>query len=1171
MNGFRVIFGTSKPVIKEFMKSVLSFFACFLLFICFSSRAHAQDTVQVQTLTFDDITRRSGTWTFPSSDNSWEKVLMHYTLKCDPRTTRDGFNCGEWDYLTYTMVTDSTGVIDSTMETHPNFLIAYSSPVSFSLQQTLPIYKQQYHQIERVVDTLRSENSAVIGSNTNSGNEALISNRVQYLYTAQELNNAGMFPGEITGLAFDVLTSGISVENLKIKVIPVAGYNANHFTSAKAYTAFYGNFNPSLASRNKIQMLEPFTWNGTDDIVVEFSQISQLSSTFGDLAMDQTLMASSYKSGAQNTYLEILNNGHLEVSDASTVMSSIDSQITVMFWTKGDDLLPVNTSLFEAKNSANQRVLNAHLPWGNGSIYWDAGNRGTSYDRINKAASASNYKGQWNHWAFVKNAQTGSMKIYLNGSLWHSGTGFTRSMKGITSFNFGRGIQNYQYRGKLDDIQVWKKEIDQATIQAWMNKALDNTHPNYADLVFSFDFEPTHSVSNYEFKSMNDNSIRSFALGQYKLEALEGEDYFRLGQPGIERPRIEFYMADQVTHFDTAMVTRNEKSPSWTVSLYNDATNPTKRTGFDNGYGANYIYDLSPSGAIIDSTFYPASSTYTKKLNPYYRSFEVINNIEIGRYITPYGIGLDLGPEGFRWVYDVTDYAKILADRVTLSAGNQQELIDLRFEFIKGTPPREVKKIHHIANRVSRQYKSIADDTYFKNDTFNLLSDAKTFKLITRITGHGHNGESGNGKIHCCEWADKNHNLKINRDQGLTKEWDIWQNDKCALNPVADQGGNWAPPRAGWCPAAPVDDYNFELTEYVKDGTLEIDYGVEAVPENNLGQGNGNYVVTLQLVEYGDISFDLDAAIKDIISPNSWEFYRRINPTCATPKIVLQNKGKEPLVGASLVYGVEGGNPIQFYWEGNLGFMEEETIDLPFAIWDYVTPNSDAKFYAEVSLANGKVDEYAKNNRVAVDFNIPEVMPYALEVMYRNNNIQDADLVITNDRNEVVYEKKDAPAGVLSRDQITLDAGCYKMEIETENGFGLAYPLIPEVGTGFIRLREVGGVISKAFNLDFGKRLTYYFTVGYGVDTEDSDKLRNATSGWSVYPNPSSGKFIFTTQGSIGQTKIKVLNLQGQVLLNTNVESNNTFEIDLSSYSSGMFLLQIEQNGKTSTERLIKH
>ena len=70
-----------------------------LLFSHVASTAKDGDTIYVKTLTFKDTTKRSGTWLFPPKD-SYEKVVMLYTLKCDPATTQDQYPCGEWDYLT---------------------------------------------------------------------------------------------------------------------------------------------------------------------------------------------------------------------------------------------------------------------------------------------------------------------------------------------------------------------------------------------------------------------------------------------------------------------------------------------------------------------------------------------------------------------------------------------------------------------------------------------------------------------------------------------------------------------------------------------------------------------------------------------------------------------------------------------------------------------------------------------------------------------------------------------------------------------------------------------------------------------------------------------------------------------------------------------------------------
>ena len=71
----------------------------------------------------------------------------------------------------------------------------------------------------------------------------------------------------------------------------------------------------------------------------------------------------------------------------------------------------------------------------------------------------------------------------------------------------------------------------------------------------------------------------------------------------------------------------------------------------------------------------------------------MIDRYEIALYITPYGINLSLGSQGFTWVYDVTDYVGLLQDSVDITNGNQQELIDVKFAFIEGTPMADVKEL----------------------------------------------------------------------------------------------------------------------------------------------------------------------------------------------------------------------------------------------------------------------------------------------------------------------------------------------------------------------------------------------------------------------------------------------------------------------------------------------
>ena len=109
----------------------------FLLFtglILSSFGTIAQDTTWVQTFTYDSITTRRANFVFPEAlkDMRFEKVLMYYKLKCSPLTTWDQYNCGEWDYLTYTRVFDHTGNFDSVRVDGNRFLSDWTSPATIN-------------------------------------------------------------------------------------------------------------------------------------------------------------------------------------------------------------------------------------------------------------------------------------------------------------------------------------------------------------------------------------------------------------------------------------------------------------------------------------------------------------------------------------------------------------------------------------------------------------------------------------------------------------------------------------------------------------------------------------------------------------------------------------------------------------------------------------------------------------------------------------------------------------------------------------------------------------------------------------------------------------------------------------------------------------------------------
>src|ERR1017187_4552389 len=181
----------------------------------------------------------------------------------------------------------------------------------------------------------------------------------------------------------------------------------------------------------------------------------------------------------------------------------------------------------------------------------------------------------------------------------------------------------------------------------------------------------------------------------------------------------------------------------------------------------------------VDSLYDSTTKKYTK--DTVWKKQEVLNRYELGRYITPYGINLSLG-NGFRWTYDVTDYLPLLHDSVHLNAGNWQELLDLKFAFIKGTPARQPYKVVNVWNGEFNygQPKPIGDIMGPKTELID--PKAAYTKMVIRVTGHGEDGSN------CSEFCPVNHFLSVDSVQ----RWNqlVWRNN-CAYNPVFDQGGTW--------------------------------------------------------------------------------------------------------------------------------------------------------------------------------------------------------------------------------------------------------------------------------------------------------------------------------------------------------------------------------------------
>ncbi|MBK5284992.1 MAG: T9SS type A sorting domain-containing protein [Bacteroidia bacterium] len=856
----------------------------------------------------------------------------------------------------------------------------------------------------------------------------------------------------------------------------------------------------------------------------------------------------------------------------SQAFASLDSFVTVSFWQYGNPAFqPQDQSNLEGYDSLNRRVINIHLPWSNSNVYWDCGNSGSSsYDRLNAAATLGSFAGKWNYWTFTKNVATGRMRIYLNGSQWTTATGKIKRMYGITKFKFGSAANgSINYDGNMDEFAVWNAELDSNTIKAYMYKDLDASHPYNSNLLLYYQCnDNSFSTTTDASSNGNDGTL----LGPPASPQVGGENLFRNLQSTTERPNIIFEQGVYNSHLDSTFTVDSVANEPFQIVQYNDFNNPTIPTDtllVWATYYNQYQYDLA--GNAIDSMLVNPDSMLYLVHTPYYNVFERIVRYEIGRYITPYGINLNLGT-GFTWTFDVSDYATLLHDTVYLQAGNWQELLDVQFKMIRGIPPRDPIKVENV---FVGNYGLNNFNTAVLPKTIYVDSAAANTRYKMRTTGHGQGGAEN-----CAEFCIKHNYLLVDGIQ----RWDtiVWRNN-CSLNPLYPQGGTWIYNRANWCPGSDVPTFDFELTPYATPGdSVTLDYKIQPTTSG------GNYVVETQLVSYQAPNFTLDAGVWDIKAPSKADIYKRLNPICTRPTVTIRNGGTTTLTSLTITYGIEGGPQSVFNWTGSLPFMKTEDVTMPPFAW-----SSGNKFIVTVSNPNGGTDEYVNNNTMKGDFGVPPEYDADLIFHLRTdlhydqyNGYHQGSYTVKDENGNIVFQRTNSSLlpNTTYRDTVHLASGCYEFRF-TDDVAGITNPFDNDYNygdgmtnwpdqtnnpIGQMMIKRMNNTNLKIFGMDFGRELFQHFTVGYYLTVPQQASEETI----DLYPNPSEGIFnLDMAFAKLQDVSVLVTDMMGRKVYSENMKNvfAEILPLDLSREPNGIYFVVVQSKDKRLVRKLVKH
>lgn len=577
---------------------------------------------------------------------------------------------------------------------------------------------------------------------------------------------------------------------------------------------------------------------------------------------------------------------------------------------------------------------------------------------------------------------------------------------------------------------------------------------------------------------------------------------------------------------------------------------------------------LDPTG-IMDSTVLSIDSISGDTT---WNVFEVMRPFELGRVITPYGGYMRTNQNGYNnnwkhpFLFDITEFQHMLRDSVKIrahySGWSSGFSANIKFYFIEGTPPRDI--LH-----VERLYK--VDASYSNSASFeaNHLPPRQVYfapnvqhaEITVATSGHGFDNNVG-----CAEFCQRNYQVYVDGMQRYVKS--MWL-DNCGLNPIYPQGGTWLYDRANWCPGAIAPAYKHNLTSFITPGdTSEIDVNLQ--PYTWSGTQAPIHIISSYVVSYGAFNYPVDAAVKEIISPNNISEHRRFNPVCDDAQIVVENRGANNITALTISYSVPGGPTWTHNWTGNLPYGNLAKISLPIPDYSYLSAAATKAFTVTLSSINGSsTDAVVWNNSKTSNYTTATEYTVPVYIEFRSNNgAWQNEYTIKDVNGNTVVSKGNFSNATIYRDTLNLPNGCYTFLMTDQSKNGIAWWANSE-GSGYLRIRRVqGNNILFTFNPDFGTQARMEFIVNYDA----SSVADLPETSLDIYPNPASESFIVSITGNHSRAlREELVDITGRVVIQNSISETNWEErrIDVSGLPTGIYWYRLYMEHEVVTKKVI--
>ncbi|MBN3035823.1 MAG: hypothetical protein JW861_09575 [Bacteroidales bacterium] len=192
-----------------------------------------------------------------------------------------------------------------------------------------------------------------------------------------------------------------------------------------------------------------------------------------------------------------------------------------------------------------------------------------------------------------------------------------------------------------------------------------------------------------------------------------------------------------------------------------------------------------------------------------------------------------------------------------------------------------------------------------------------------------------------------------------------------------------------------------------------------------------------------------------------------------TPSVTLRNGGSANLTSVDIKYSVNGGPLTTYNWTGNLGFMQDADVSLPFSFFTVGTAN---QIKAYTTNPNGTADQNPVNDTITGSFGQASEWTSVIAMELKtDNNPGETTWELVNASGQVLYSGgpyTGQPNTLIQETFALAEEDCYAFHIYDSGGNGICC----SNGNGYCKLTDYFG--QELYNSgEFGHSALMEFTL----------------------------------------------------------------------------------------------